>query len=239
MTLTANLEKVLMHYIFQNPLYFKTVQPHYFKNQDVQFVYKTTRDSYLGSNDREVPSLVEVFELVKLADKTGDMSPELVKSVLRVDLTQFRKEQLDKFYQSLVLTNAMKDGLTESIEKLREIDVNNLDSIKAAAAMIKEIVQASTTVVVDDGGLGVNFDDAEAHNQDAYANKVPCGWKTMDRLMGGGWDRKTFNVIMGETNVGKCYVSNTLVTLKNKLTNQVYKVEIGELYTHGKDTLRA
>jgi replicative DNA helicase len=223
MQLTANLEKVLMHYIFRNPLYLRVVKPHYFRNADVQLVYGAVRQSYLDSVDHEMPSLVEIFDLVKMADKEGAMSSELIKSVLRVDLSQYRSETLEKYYQSIVLSNALKDGLTESIVKLREADPNDLASIQEAAAAIKEIVQASATVVTSDGGLGSNFDEPESHNQDAYANKVPTGWKTMDHLVGGGWDRKTFNVLMGETNVGKSvWLQNVAKNAANNGYNVVY-----------------
>lgn len=203
MNLTPNLEKVLMHYIFKNPLYFKQIPPHYFKNKDVQFVYHTVRESFEGSTDREMPTITEMFDLVKLRDNKGEMSSDLIKTLLKVDLSQYRTETLEKMFGTVALSNALKDGLMDSIEALRGIDPNDYNSVLSAAQKIKEMVQGAATPTSTNDDLGSDFDDTESHNQDSYANKIPTGWNLIDRLIGGGWDRKTFNVLMGETNVGK------------------------------------
>ena len=221
MNLTPNLEKVLMHYIFKNPLYFKQIPPHYFKNKDVQFVYETVQKSYQDSTDREMPGVVEIFDLVKQRDVKGEMSSDLIKTLLKVDLSAYRTETLEKMYSTVALSNSLKDGLIESIEALREIDVNDYASVLSAAAKIKEMVQSAATPTTGEKGIGSNFDDAESHNQDSYANKIPTGYKLMDRLMGGGWDRKTLNVLMGETNVGK---SVWLQNIAKHAVNQGFNV---------------
>ena len=82
----------------------------------------------------------------------------------------------------------------------------------------------------DDNDLGDDFDDPESHKQQISKNAIPTGWASIDSILGGGWSKSTLNVIMGETNVGKCFFSNTHISIKNKKTGEVMKIKVIDFY---------
>jgi hypothetical protein len=53
---------------------------------------------------------------------------------------------------------------------------------------------------------------------------------SIDSILGGGWSKSTLNVIMGETNVGKCSHYQTIIKIRNKKTGKIKNLTIGELY---------
>jgi hypothetical protein len=51
----------------------------------------------------------------------------------------------------------------------------------------------------------------------------------MDKILGGGWDQASLNVLMGETNVGKCFF-DAIVKIKNIKTGIIEDITIEKLY---------
>ena len=88
----------------------------------------------------------------------------------------------------------------------------------------------SSTNFIQDDNLGSDFDDAEHHVQDSSKFKVKCGFDTIDHMLGGGWDRGTLSMIMGESNSGKCEFFTTICHIKNTLTGKDESVMIGDFF---------
>jgi hypothetical protein len=57
---------------------------------------------------------------------------------------------------------------------------------------------------------------------------MTSGWSNVDKILSGGWDHATLNLIMGETNVGKCCKSDTYIKIRNKKTNEITEIKIGD-----------
>jgi replicative DNA helicase len=89
----------------------------------------------------------------------------------------------------------------------------------------------SSTNFVQDDDLGSDFDEPENHVQDSSKFKVKCGFETIDHMLGGGWDVQTLNVIMAQTNGGKCHFVSTKCNFRNKNDNMTYELEIGNLFS--------
>jgi replicative DNA helicase len=79
--------------------------------------------------------------------------------------------------------------------------------------------------------LGSDFDEPESHIQDSSKFKVKCGFETIDHMLGGGWDVQTLNVIMAETNGGKCTFFDTVITIRNKENNEIVKDKIEKIFS--------
>jgi hypothetical protein len=88
-----------------------------------------------------------------------------------------------------------------------------------------------STNFVDDDDMGSDFDEAELHIQDSSRFKVKSGFDTLDHILGGGWDIGTLNVIMAETNNGKCCHFVSKVTIKNKIDDSVSTIKFDTLFS--------
>lgn len=230
--MTVNLERIFFVYILQNRKHFGTIEPYFFKNPDIQFVYRIVRDYVQKTLDTAVPSPKQIAEMVKLEDKDNTITNDMLLAMLKVNLKEYDEEKFIKpKFNTWILVNRIKSGTTDIVDDSRELDdVSNYDDALSIANRIKEKINEATSTKFDsDDSLGSDFDDAEAHCQDTGALKVKTGWVTLDTILGGGWDVATFNVIMGQTNAGKCSLGSFLY-IKNKLTSNVEKIKIEYLF---------
>lgn len=204
--MTISLEKVFFGFIIKNKRYFEVVEPFFFKNAEIQFVYNILKAYMLISTDVEVPHPKQILEMVSLEDKDGLITKEVLKAILTVNLSEYDEINfiIPKF-NSWILSNRLKSGAVDIIDETRNLEnLTDFEQTVIAANKIKSIVdEMSKTDFVNDDDLGSDFDDPEHHVQDSSKFKIRSGFETIDHMLSGGWDISTLNVIMAETNNGK------------------------------------
>lgn len=233
MTTNASLERIFFNYIIKKKsFYFKNIEPYYFSNPDIQFVYTVCREEYLSSKNPEELKPKKIVELVRIQDKDKKISLEVLKALLTIDLDQYGEDEswINQRLEAWRISNAMKSRILESVEYIRNLDTLSYEKVVEVSNKIKEIINDSSTLSMADEDLGSDFDDPDDHVQDSYGEKVTSGYDTMNRVMNGGWDKKTLNIIMGETNVGKCALGSTYITIRNKKTGIISNIKIEDLY---------
>ena len=232
--MTVSLEKIFFGYIIRNKKYFNIVEPFFFKNSEIQFVYNVIRTYILKNQDAEVPHPKQILEMVSLEDRDGMITKEILKAILTVNLSEYDEINfiIPKF-NAWILSNRLKSGTVDIIDETRNLDsVSDFEQAVNAANRIRGIVESmSKTDFVDDDDLGSDFDDPESHVQDSSKFKVKSGFETIDHMLGGGWDIQTLNCIMAETNNGKCFFIGTKVSIRNKTSKVVSSVEIGKMFS--------
>ena len=211
-------EKLYLHYIWTNPDYFSQVKSHFFKNSDISFVYDVLKKEYQRSINKIVPTKKEVYELVLSDDKTGKISDDVLKTILKHDMSQYREEDYIKpRLKSWIGINNVSDGTVDIVDKLREIKDEDYEKQLEAIAYIRDKIIEATNVKSSNDSIGIDFDNPEAHSQDVYNTKIPTGWPTLDKLLCGGLDMKTLNVLVGETSSGKSlWMQNFAVNIANQ-----------------------
>jgi hypothetical protein len=222
--MTPQLEKVFFNYILKNKKYFELVKPYFFKNNEIIFVYDIIRKYMISKSDIDIPSPRQILDMVSIEDKNGVITKEILKSILQVNLNEYsEKDFIIPKFNAWILGNRIKTGTVDIIEETRGLDaISDFDKAKDTADRIKQIInEMSSTNFIDDDDLGSDFDDPESHMQDSSKLKVKSGFETIDHMLGGGWDIQTLNMLMAETNGGKCVYSNTEIKIKNKNTNTI------------------
>lgn len=231
--MTPQLEKVFFKYIRENKKYYEVVQPHFFKNSEINMVYKILREYILANSEATDPSPKQLWEMVNLEDKEGVMTRELFKAVLQVDLNEYdAKNFILPRFNTWVLSNRVKAGTVDIIDEVRGIDdISDIEKTQITVEKIKDIVgdMTSTRFIDDDEDMGSDFDEPESHYQDNSTSKVRSGFPTIDHILGGGWDVKSLNILMAETSQGKCFVY-TNVVYTNVAENDTGTIPIGELF---------
>lgn len=230
---TPQLEKVYFNYVLKNRKYFELVQPHFFRNSEIQFVYGVLRKYMTSSSDVKVPTPRQILDMVNIEDREGVITKEILKSILQVDLKEYdEKNFIEPKFNGWLLSNRLKNGTVDIIDETRGLDnVSDFEKAIEAATRIKNIVdEMSSTNFVDEDDLGSDFDEPEHHVQDSAKFKVKCGFETIDHMLGGGWDIATLNVIMAQTNGGKCCLGDTMVEIRDR-DGIIIRKHIGSVFT--------
>jgi len=225
--MTIGIEKIFFGYILQNKKYFYIIEPYFFKNNEIQFVFDIIRKYMLQDGDIEMPSPKQILEMVNLEDREGLITKEILKAMLTVTLEEYDEDNfiLPRF-NAWILSNRLKAGTVDIVEETRNLDtINDFESTLVTVQKIKDIVEnmSSLNFVNDDEDMGSDFDDVEAHVQDSSKFKIKSGFPTLDHMLGGGWDIGTLNMLMGETNSGKSlWMQNLAVSSANCGYNVLY-----------------
>lgn len=204
--MTVSLEKIFFSFILRNKRYFEIVEPGFFKNMELQFVYNVIRKYILAKREAEVPSPKQILEMVQLEDRDGLITKEILKAMLTVNLAEYDEINfITPKFNAWILSNRLKNGTVEIIDETRNLETkSDFDSVMDSAQKIRNIVEQMSNVnFADDDDLGSDFDDPEMHVQDSSRFKIRSGFDTIDHMLGGGWDISTLNVIMAETSNGK------------------------------------
>ena len=232
--MTISLEKVFFGYIIKNKRYFDIVETFFFKNTEIQFVYNILRSYMLKNTEAEVPHPKQILEMVSLEDRDGLITKEILKAILTVNLTEYDEINfIIPRFNAWILSNRLKSGTVDIIDETRNLDsLNDFEQAVIAANRIKSIVdQMSKTDFVTDDDMGSDFDDPENHVQDSAKFKIRSGFDTIDHMLGGGWDISTLNVIMAETNNGKCFFYDGDIKLRKISNNKEFSDSIGKIFT--------
>lgn len=226
---TNGLEKVFFHHILDNPEQFYKVEAYFFKNEDIQFIYKVIRDDYVISKQKNTPSPQQILAIVKLNDSENKISNNLIKMLLKGDNSTYSNEWLVEKFKAWKISNLTKNNVLKSIEMIRGLEEINLENVVDVASKIKQIHNEALAISDDDEDLGDDFDDIESHRITSTTKKMSTGWSCMDRILNGGWDQASMNVIMGETNIGKCFFGG-IIEIKNTHNGKIEKIKVEDFY---------
>ena len=233
--MTIGLEKIFFAYILQNKKYFQIVETFYFKNNEIQFVYKIIRDYMLKGGSIELPSPKQILEMVIIDDKDGLITKDILKSMLTVNLGEYDELHfIIPRFNAWILGNKIKAGTVDIIDETRNLEgIVDLNGTMETVNKIKAIVDnmSNTNFLGEEDDLGSDFDNVECHVQDTSRFKVKSGIGTLDHMLGGGWDIGTLNVLMGETNSGKCCFGDTKIGIRNKETKNIIYINIDTFFS--------
>lgn len=226
---SASLEKLFFHYILENPQHFHNIPAHFFENEQIRYVYNVVKNDYTAAANPIVPSFEKITAMVRLEDKTSSkISNDVLKTIYDVSLDPYQQTADDKWlpnqFKGWMLEHSARDRVFKSIETLRELDDKNskVEDIEAAVEKIKTFIGDINLLVLNDK-LGIDFDDPASHYQDTIRTKIPTSWTTVDNILNGGWDLKTLNMFMGQSNVGKStWMCNCAVNAANAGRNVLY-----------------
>lgn len=228
---TANLEKIFLTYILQNPNQISRVEPHFFQNESIQFVYGIIRDGFVNSKSKIVPKPQQIVTMVRSADPNQEsVKNEILKTLLKNDNSDHDKEYVEQKFRAWKLSNMVRNNVHKTIDEIRGMNDIDYDNVSEIASKIKAMYSEVSLLDDDEEDLGEDFDDPESHKQDLLVNKIKTGWNSIDVVTGGGWDLATFNIFLGETSIGKCTDYQTLIKIRNKKTKDVLSISIGDFY---------
>jgi len=234
--INSGLEKVFFKHVLENPEQFYKVEPYFFKNDDIQFIYNVVREEYILS--KKVSTSQQILAMVKLNDVEKKIEANLVKMLLKGDNDSYDDEWISTRFKAWKLSNTTKNNVMKSIDYIRGLDEIDFDSVSEVSAKIIQMFNESKMIADDDEDLGDDFDDPNTHRVTESTKKMSSGWKSLDRIMSGGWDQASLNVLMGETSVGKCSSPDTIIKIRNKHTGIIEEVNFQDFFNDIKNKKR-
>lgn len=225
--MNVNMEKNFFTFILENPSQFQRVENYFFKNENIQFIYTIVKDEYLKT--KKIPSPQQIVDMIKLNDPENKIPNDVIKIILKNDISD-KKEWVDQRFRAWKLSNLVRNNTSKTIEEIRNLDDIDLDNVKDIVTKIRNLYNEIPLLDEEEEDIGEDFDDPETHKQEISTYKIPTGWSSMDKIMVGGWDMSTFNVLMGETNIGKCSISDSYIKIRNKKTGIIRNIKIGDFY---------
>lgn len=220
-SVNTNLEKLFFAKILEEPNQFFKVEPKYFENEHIRFVYGIIREYYIKSTDKIVPSVKQVWSMVGLNDTKKMITKEILKSLYTENTQDINDEWLDKKFKAWKSSKYTREKIYESIDIIKNMEEVDYDNVMDIVGRLKNNFSEIDLISNDDEDLGGDFDNPEEHKQQISMRKMPTGWSNVDKILGGGWDHATFSLVMGETNVGK---SMWLQNISSKLVDNGYNV---------------
>ena len=227
--ITGDVEKNFFHYILKNNRYFDIIIPEHFQNEIIQIVYSVIRTEFLVAEEKYIPSPNQINDMVKLNGMGEKVTPDILKRLLN-DTGDTNKEWLEKRFKAWYISNVIDERLFKMTEEYREYDKLDLDKTSNFLSTIQNIFTDITPEDTDESDLVADFDDITTHQISATNKKMSTGWDCMDKIMNGGWDQSSFNVLIGETNIGKCCTGDTIITIKNIISGKEEEISMIDFY---------
>lgn len=228
--MNAGMEKIYFHWILDHAEQFQRVEPYFFKNDEIQFIYSAVREEYLISKNKVVPQPQQILAMVKLLDTEKKISDALIKTILKGDNSQYEEDWILPRFKAWKLSNQVKNNVLKSIEYVRGIEEINYDNVVDVSAKIKNLYAETMLIDNDEEDLGEDFDDPESHKIKTSNKKIPTGWSCLDKILGGGWDQSSLNCLMAETSGGKCETYDSLIKIRNIITGEIEEIKIGDFF---------
>ena len=162
----TNQEKHYFVHILENPDQFTKVEPYFFKNSDIMFIYSVIRDEYIRSESHTVPSINQIYSMVKLADQENKISDKVIKLLLQSDNSDISSEWLLPRFKGWKIKNQLQGDMLKGIDFVRSLEEIDYDNVVDIAQKIKGMFNNVLLVDDDDNDLGDDFDNPESHKQE-------------------------------------------------------------------------
>lgn len=235
MQFNINHERIILLYIIENPEYINDIKSTFFENKELSLIIKLMKAYY--AKYEKIPNWQLVKVLISNAKTAGKTDIELLDDSELEDLwdkthlTEVGEDWAKDLTEAFIKWKTYINSLTEVLEKtkLSDVDIDNVDNfINKSVSKIEEVEKVNF-----DRDLGTDFWNPEEHifvGTSEY--KIPSQWDFFNRATKGGFDSKSIVIYMGQTNVGKCCVYDTLINIRNKKTHESKRVKIGDFF-HG------
>lgn len=202
----TNTEKVLYQYIRERPEWFSQIEPSFFETPLLSFMYRITRDAYLTSHSGRVPSQTEIRDLCVLEDPSGNYPKDAIVTVLKSSIDDYSEVDfiLPKIY-AWAAKKRFYSGYAKTLEIVKEIRDTDLtlDEIEERKKKIKEMLDAAQMLNLDSDNTIASLRDPEAHFQPLPTDRISTGYPLLNEMLGGGWRKKTLNLLAGMSGSGK------------------------------------
>jgi hypothetical protein len=223
--IAAHLEKIFFHYVLDRRELIDVVKPRFFETADIRKAYEIVQEFIIKYNDS--PTKAQINELIKLKGQSDNLDSVKIEYLYDVNLKEYEDTWLKESAESWIEYK----NLDLSVYDL----LNYLKTTKVTAENVKDVVHTAKNIIADRNNIQFDFDEGldffnpESHIQPA-SDTFSSGYDYVDMVLGGGWYSKALFCFIGEMKIGKCLTSDTQITVRNKKSGLVEKIQIGDFH---------
>ena len=222
---STHLEKIFYHYLLSRKELVDVVTNRFFETEDIKKIYDITKE--FVDKYSTTPSKTQLVELTKVKGIQEELTETKIDSLFDVRLTEYDEEWLQQTAESWI--------------EYKNLDISVLDLIsylkttKVTVDNVKDVVQSAKNIITERNNIqfgfdeGLDFFDPESHLQPT-TDTFSSGFPYIDLVLGGGFYSKALFCFIGEMKIGKCSSYDTKITIRNKKTDKVEHVQIGDFH---------
>jgi len=221
----THLEKIFFHYLLERKELIGIVKSRFFESGDIRKTYEIIQEFFQKYN--ETPSKAQVVELVKIKDLSEEITQAKIDLIYEVNLKEYDEDWLRETAESWIEYKNLDLSVYDLLSYLKTTKVNTDN--------VKDIVQTAKNIITERNNIQFNFDEGldffnpESHTQPA-SDTFSSGYEYIDLVLGGGWYSKALFCVIGQLKIGKCTSYDTEISIRNKKTGLIEKIQIGEFH---------
>lgn len=204
-------ERVLFNWVLEKPEYVEEIHPEYFNNTEIKFIFKSIKKYLAEYPTTKRISYEQIRSAVRLDDPEREkVSDKVLQKIVTIDWSNFeitrtdgRKPWLIKTFEGWLIRNRMNKLFSEMALELREVSASNYEQVVNYADKVTSSVKHITEMKEEEEDTILDFFNPVDHIQPDASEKVTTGYPVLDEMLGGGFDYKTLNVLMGSSGTGK------------------------------------
>jgi len=231
MNFNENYEKIFFNFSLSEPKYLLVTRENFYANKDINILAFLAKKFY--EKFKETPSKEQMKLLVANSSRAkGIISDSIIDLVYDINLSDYDAKWLIDTAEPWIKWRNFDISLIDGIEYIKTAKVEP-ENAELIINKFRDIINNRNKLNFDKD-LGLNFFDAKDHYQQ-LADKIQSGKRFVDQITNGGYDKCSLVVYAGEQNIGKCLVGSQFITIKNKITDKMSKIKIGDFFKLIKD----
>lgn len=234
--ITIKDEGLFLHNIFNNVKYFDMIDKSFFSDVKIGRMFEISKDEIKKSKKRQLPEYDMLANIILSSDYNDTNTAQKIdenflNNFFKLEDSYDKNEEtVKRRFDVWKKFKKIENTLYEQTDKFREINPLDSDTVDTFITTSKKQLQDIIEISYEDDDLGMDFDDLENRKYDINTLKNSTGYPCLDEICDGGFDCGSLIVFIGQTNVGKCVSPDTLITVKNNITNMVKRLTILEFY---------
>lgn len=219
------LEKIFYHYIDQRPELEATVLSRFYESSEIRMAHDVRAE--FRKKYSKAPTSSQMKQVCKLKGIQEQLSDSKIDALYEINMGEYDPEWLESTAEAWIEYKTLDTSVIDLVSFLK--------TTKISADNVKEVVQTAKSLIADRNNVdfkfdkGLDFFDPESHRQ-RVQDRFSTGYDYFDRVLGGGYSPKTLVCWCGIPKVGKCHHGSTLVTFRNKRTQQIITMTIEEFH---------
>lgn len=203
--MNPQFEKIYYHYLDKCPELTPNVELRFYDNVDVRLAHKI-REEFRKKYNKS-PSKVQLKEIVKLKNLQETLDFDRIDALYEVDLSQYEPEWLQKTVEGWIKFKIWDSSIIDL--------VNYAKTCKPTLENLDEIIQTSKNLMSERNNVDFNFDDGsdfydpETHQQKIH-ERFSTGYAFFDKILSGGWAKKSLVCFAGAPKSGKSILLSNL-----------------------------
>lgn len=224
-------EKIFYNYVRTRPELFDIIDKEFFSDVHLKFCYKYDvkyfKKYHRLPTSAQLNTILETKKVTEFFDDDKNFNSEIVNKIFNLNIDEYDEVWLKENFTAWVEFKNLDTSVFEVISYLKQTNIT-VENIKDVVATVKEIIVRKNSIIIDDAE-GLDLYSLESHIQ-PKEDKFTTGYSWFDKILGGGFSKKTLVAFAGRAKTGKSLVLGNFAArcIKNGFNCAYITLELSE-----------